>query len=195
MSQSTTTSEHGTAAPHAAQDTHASTAADGGHQGGLPQLNTHDFAPQLVWLAITFGALYWIMSRIALPRIGEALEKRRDQIASDIDNAKRLQQDAEAAEAAYETALAEAKAKAHGIAQETRDSLNASTEARRKEVEDQINAKLQEAEERIGAAKQSAMSEVSAIATQTTKEIVDRLIGGDVPESDISGAVDAALKH
>ncbi|HHI81664.1 MAG TPA: F0F1 ATP synthase subunit B', partial [Rhizobiales bacterium] len=44
----------------------------------MPQLDTSTFMPQLVWLAITFFVLYVIMTRLALPRIGGAIEQRQD---------------------------------------------------------------------------------------------------------------------
>ena len=79
------------AASHGRQEmmeTHASTSAQTGeHKAGLPQMNVNDFAPQLVWLALAFGVLYWVMSRIALPRIADAIETRNRQIADDLDAA------------------------------------------------------------------------------------------------------------
>ena len=158
-------------------------------KGGLPQLNSDDFAPQLVWLALTFGALYWIMSRIALPRIADVIEKRRDHIASDIDAAKQFKQRSETAEAAYLADLADAKSKAHAIAQETRDQLNAKTDARRADVDSQLNAKLIESEKRIGAAKKAALKEINAIATSTTREIVNHLIGKKPSNKDLAKAI------
>jgi F-type H+-transporting ATPase subunit b len=172
---------------------HAGTAAEGhAPSAGLPQLNVNDFAPQLVWLAITFGLLYLIMSRVALPRIAGVMERRRERIAADVDEAKKLGKQAQDAETAYKTALADAKAKAHSIAQQTRDSLAADVEAKRGDVERQIAAKLQEAEQRIDASKRSAMNEVGAIATATTREIVSHLIGGDVTPDQLSQALKAA---
>ena len=92
-------------------------------KSGLPQLNVADFAPQLIWLALTFGLLYLIMSRVALPRIGEVIEERSQRIQRDLDEAERLKGETEKALGAYEQALAEARAKAQGIAKETRDKL------------------------------------------------------------------------
>ena len=94
----------------------------------MPQLDFSSYPPQLIWLAIVFFALYMVLSRLALPSIGGVLEQRRDRIAADLDEAVRLKEESEKALAAYEAALAEAKAKAHAIAQETRDKLNGETE-------------------------------------------------------------------
>lgn len=176
--------------PGAPAKTHASTQANE-HKGGLPQLNAEDFAPQLVWLAITFGVLYWIMSRVALPRIADVIEKRRDHIATDIDAAKRFKQESEVAEAAYLSDLIEAKNKAHTIAQDTRDKLNAKTDRKRAEVDEKINVKLVDAEKRITASKKAALKEVNVIASSTTKEIVNQLIGKKVSDKDLSDALDA----
>ncbi len=87
----------------------------------MPQLEFHTFVPQLVWLVIVFGYLYVMMSRVALPRIATVLEERRDRIADDLDQAEQFKRQTDEAIEAYEKALAEARAKAHEVAQETRD--------------------------------------------------------------------------
>lgn len=170
---------------------HTSTGAEGHapQHTGLPQLNTNDFVPQLVWLSLTFTALYMIMSRVALPRIADVIERRRDRIAADIDEAKRLGQRAQEAELAYKTALANAKANAHTIALRTREDLAAEVDAKQTEVDRVIAAKISEAEHRIAGAKQAAMKEVGTIATATTMEIVNRMIGDDVSHDELSNAL------
>jgi len=95
----------------------------------MPQLDFSTFAPQLVWLAITFAVLYFIIAKFALPRIGGTIEQRSDKIANDLDRAQSLKDDVDKAIASYEQALAEAKSKAHAIAQETREKLGAEIEA------------------------------------------------------------------
>ena len=102
---------------------------------GMPQLETGDYGPQLVWLAITFIALYLVMSRIALPRVASVVDNRRDRIANDLDTAARLRQETDEVIAAYEQELAEARNKAHRIAAETREKLNAEFAEERARIE------------------------------------------------------------
>ena len=159
----------------------------------MPQLEFHDFAPQLIWLAITFTALYLIMARVALPRIATVIEQRRDRIASDLDKAEQLKKQTEDAIAAYEQAIAEARAKAHAIAQEARDKLGAEIDEERAEVEKQIAEMTAEAESRIQASKTAALAHVSDVAADTATAIVKRLIGGRVTKAEVGDAVGKAL--
>ena len=159
----------------------------------MPQLVAEDWTPQLIWLAITFVALYMIMARVALPRIGTVIEQRRDRIDHDLDQAARLTEQTQNAAAAYEAALAEARAKAHGIAQETRGKLAAETGRRRAALEEQLAEKTAEAEARIGEAREAAMAQVKDVAAETTDAIVARLLGAGVDRTRIDAAVAGAL--
>jgi F-type H+-transporting ATPase subunit b len=159
----------------------------------MPQLDYHDWAPQLVWLAISFAALYLIMARLALPRIATVLEERRDRIATDLDQAEQLKKQTEEAIAAYEQALAEARARAHAIAQETRDKLGAEVEAERAEVEATLAETLAEAEARIQASKDTALAHVDEVAAETAEMIVKQLVGGKVTKAEVKSAVGKAL--
>src|SRR6188472_252306 len=104
----------------------------------MPQLNPLDWGPQLVWLLITFGALYLLMVYVALPRIGGVIEKRAAHIANDLAEADRLRRKTEEAIAAYEQALAEAKQKAHAIVEEGRAALNEETAQQRAKLQADI---------------------------------------------------------
>jgi len=143
----------------------------------MPQLDPTNFAPQLIWLAITFIGLYLLMSRVALPRIGGMIEQRRDRIASDLDDAARFKDETEKAIADYEVALAEARARAHAIAQQTRDDLKAATDRERATLDREIAEKLASAETRIAAARDAALADVDTIATELVGDIVTGLTG------------------
>ena len=174
-----------------AQTTHAGTEAPGGDHGGaaFPPFATETFGGQLLWLAITFGLLYFLLSRLVLPRLTGIIESRRETIARDLDEAAAMKTRAEEAGTAYEKALAEAKARAQALAQETRTQLTAEAEAKRKALEADLAARLAQAESAIAAKKTDAMSSVRGIARETAIAIVERLTGrAPAPQ-----AVEAAL--
>src|SRR5688572_3909504 len=142
----------------------------------MPQLVPEDWAPQLIWLAISFGLLYLLMVYVALPRIGKVIEKRADHIASDLARAEALHRETAEAIAAYEQALAEAKQKAHAIVEEGRAKLKAETDAERAKLDQELAKKSAEAEARIEEAKTSAMKDLNAVASDVAADIVQRLI-------------------
>ena len=161
----------------------------------MPQLNPLDWAPQLIWLVITFGILYVLMKRVALPKIGSVIEMRAARIAGDLEAADKLRRETQEAIAAYEQALAEAKARAHAIAQEGRNKLKDEVAAERAALDRDLAAKSAEAEARIHQAKVSALKEVNAVAAETATEIVRRLIGVAPSKPEVATAVAAARKE
>lgn len=161
-------------------------------KGPFPPFDPATFAPQLIWLALVFGLLYVLMSRVALPRIESILEARRSRIAGDLDDAAEMQQKAQAAGAAYEKTLSDAKGKAQTMAQQMRDQLATEAAAKRKSVEDELNAKLAEAERAIASTKAQAMSHVTEIATSAAADIVAQLTGKPADPQQIASAIAAA---
>ena len=143
----------------------------------MPQLIVPDFAPQIVWLVITFAALYLIMARVALPRIAEVLEERQDRITDDLERAESLKEEAERAVAEYDAALDKARAEAQAIAQAARDTLVAEMDKRRSEVEGDLAARAGEAEARIGTARRGALSAIAEVAADGAIAATVRLIG------------------
>lgn len=160
-------------------------------KSGLPQLNTHYFTPQLFWLALTFVALMFMMSKIALPRIGEVIDERRERVARDIESAGRLKAETDKALADYEKALSDARSNASGIAKQMRDKLTGETDAEKARVESQIAAKIADAEQRIAATKTKALSAVNDIAAETATAVVAKLVGQDVGADEVKKALAA----
>ncbi len=160
----------------------------------MPQLNPLDWGPQLIWLLITFGILYVLMLKVALPRIGSVLEARADRIAKDLAEADRLRRQTEEAIAAYEQTLAEAKQKAHAIIDEGRAKLKAESAAERARLDAELAERGAEAETRINAAKTSAMRDVNEVAANVAADIVRKLIGIAPSRPEIDKAVAAARK-
>src|SRR5271157_922437 len=139
---------------------------EGGAHSNFPPFDPSTFPSQLVWFAIAFGFLYWYMSRRGLPQLGAVIDGRKAQIARDLDDATAMQQRADAAAAAHEKTLAEARAKAQTVAQAARDQLAAESQAKRKVLEDELAAKLAAAEREIAATRSEAMSHVVEVARE-----------------------------
>jgi F-type H+-transporting ATPase subunit b len=177
---------------HPAGGAHTETGADAHGSDLFPPFDSSTFPSQLLWLAITFGLFYLFLKKVVLPRIGGILEVRSDRIAQDLDQAARMKGEADAAVAAYEQELAEAKANANTIGQQARDKARADAEAERKRVEADLDRRLGEAEASIAAIKGKAMNEVGTIAEDTATAIVRELVGGTVDKAAVAAAVKTA---
>lgn len=163
-----------------------------GQEGGIfPPFDAANYPSQILWLAITFGLFYLFLKRVVLPRVGNILEVRHDRIAQDLDQANGLKGEADAAVAAYEQELADARNRANAIGQEARDGAKAEAEAARKKVEAGLEKKLSDAEAHIASIKAAAMKEVGTIAEDTAGAIVQELIGGKLDQTAIAAAVKA----
>jgi F-type H+-transporting ATPase subunit b len=130
------------------------------------------------------------MARVALPRIGNAIEHRRDRIANDLDQAQALKEATDRAIATYEARMAEARARAHDMNQETRQKLKDEVEAERARVEADLSEKVAKAEKRIAKVKDGALVEMEKVAGDLAGDIVAKLIGDKVTGTRAAKAVE-----
>jgi F-type H+-transporting ATPase subunit b len=159
----------------------------------MPQLDYHTFAPQLVWLAISFVILYVLMSRVALPKVHGAIELRRQHLAGDLGRASALKEEAEAALAAYQKMLADARAAAQETLRQTGEKLAAEAAERQRQLAAVLAEQIAAAETRIAAGKEAALGEVRSIAAEVGGAIVEKLIGAPPDEAAMTSAVGRAV--
>ena len=181
-------------ASHSHSETMAAEAAGGEAHGAFPPFDPQTFGSQLFWLAITFGLLYYLMAKVALPRIGTILEERNDRIADDLAEAEKLKLETDEAIAAYEQALGEARKKAHGIGHAARDKAKAKIEANRERIEADLGGKMKAAEAEIATMANAALADIDSIAGAAAEALVEALVGG-AGKAEIAEAVDAAMKE
>ena len=117
------------------------------------------------------------------------LEERQDRIADDLERAETHRSDAEEAEKAYEAALAEARSRAHKIAQAMRDDLTAGAARREAEVEAELARHLAEAESEIRATRETALANVEAVASEAAAAAAARLLGAEIDGATAAAAV------
>ncbi len=165
------------------------------YAAGLPQLDFATFPPQLIWLAITFVVLYIMMSRVALPRVSQVLEERQHKSEDNLKKAENLKEEAEAAAEAYEKALAEARAEAHGIMLETHNRIADEAAKKQAELSDELEAEIKAAEARIGEARDNAMAGLSEVAAEVALSAAEKVSGETLSEADVAKVISAVMEE
>lgn len=165
----------------------------GGSAIGMPQLCAEWIPNQVFWLLVTLVVIYLILSRIALPRIGAILAERAGTITNDVAAAEELKQRAVAAEAAYEKALADARAEANRIIAETKAGIQADLDVELQKADAQIAAKVAESEKAIGEIRAESVAHVTTVAQDTAAALITALGAGADAET-INAAVVGRMK-
>ena len=156
---------------------------------GFPPFKTETYPSQLFWLAISFCFLFVVLWRVAGPRINGAITGRRNTINAAIDDAARARGDAEAAQGAYEDALAKARGRANALAEETRTKLNTEIAHAKAQADAKAHDAMAAADARISATRESAKSAVTAAARDAAIAIVERLTGDKVSPDEAAKAL------
>ena len=188
---------HGADAAHAAEAAGAAAhAADAGHaaqSAGMPQLDVSTFGNQIFWLLVTLAVLYWVLSKVALPRIDAIISDRQGAITGDLMQAEEFKKKAKDAEAAYGKALADARTEAGKIVAAQKAEIQKELDAAIAKADAEISARAGESEKRIAVIRDSATADARSVAREVTAELV-RAFGGKADEAAIDAAVDARLK-
>mgnify|MGYP002713306197 CR=1 FL=1 len=180
-----------------ATETHAETAStcvdSHGSAIGMPQLCFDWFPNQIFWLLLTLVVIFFVLTRIALPRIAAVLSERAGTITNDIAAAEELKLKAQEAEAAYEKALADARVEAQRIAAETKASIQADLDVEMAKADAEIAAKTAESEKAIADIQAGALDSVKEVAKDVAKDIVTAL-GGKADARAVTTAINARMK-
>ena len=159
----------------------------------MPQLDVTTFVPQLFWLAVTFSALLLLMSRVALPLVGKALDARRQRLDLDLARAAEIKAEADAVVAAYQKTLAAARAEAQAAMKETAERLAAAAAERQRQLAVSLAQDIAAAERRIGAAKERALEDIRGVAVEIASLAAVKLTGLPADPRRVAAAVDATL--
>jgi F-type H+-transporting ATPase subunit b len=169
------------------------TSAEAASAPGMPQLDFSTWGNQIFWLVLALIAIYLILSRVALPRIGAVLAERSGTITNDLAAAEDLKAKAVEAEAAYDKALLDARAEAQQIVDGAKAEIKADLDVAIAKADAEISAKAAESEKAIAEIRASSLENVTTVAKDTTKEIVAAM-GGKADAKTITAAVTARMK-
>jgi F-type H+-transporting ATPase subunit b len=160
----------------------------------MPQMDFTTYAPQLVWLVISFVLLYVLMARMALPRIERILTTRENRIEGDLREAAEFGRRAEVAQKAFDKVQGETRAKAQKLAAEARERSQAEQTARTAKLDAQLAEQTKKADADIAAARKKAMDSLRDVAIDIAQAAAERVTGNSVSKDAAATAVDAELK-
>jgi F-type H+-transporting ATPase subunit b len=160
----------------------------------MPQLDISTFSTQIVWLIITFSALFLVMWRVAVPRISDALEQRQKRIDDNLNKAAEFKKEAQAAIEAYEKSLAQARESAHSAIADANTILLAETKTKDEELGIKLELMLSTSEANIASAMENAINNVHKVAGEVAAAAAGKLLGEAVDLGVVSAAIDIAAK-
>ena len=156
----------------------------------MPQMEFADYVPQIVWLVVAFATLYFLMSQLALPRITDILETRQRRLDHDLELTETLRDDATAALAEYESAIAAARGESELILAEAHERIHSEARQQLDDLNARLEGEISESEARIGNIMTQAMGELAVAASDAARTATERLIGFEVSEERARDAVD-----
>jgi F-type H+-transporting ATPase subunit b len=162
--------------------------------GGMPQLNPEFWISQIFWLTITFGILYFILSKFILPKISTNLELRKSQIGENIEAAEKQREESEMKITEYEKIIQNSKNEAKNYFRQAREKLLKNISLKKDTLDKELNLEIKKAEAEIQELRNKAPEKINMIAVETSKDILQQLIGAEVNNSSISAIVDDLSK-
>ena len=171
------------------------TEAQSAESGGMPQLNPEFWISQIVWLILTFGALYIVLSKVILPKISDNLESRRSQILENIEIAEKQREESEEKVKEFEKIILNSKLEAKNLFNEARQKVLEDVDKKRSELEKSIEAEIVSAEKEIQSLNSNSLENIKKIATDTSSDLITQLIGQEVDKNTISSIVNDLAKN
>ena len=179
------------------------TAASSSSGPKLPQLDLATYSSQVFWLIISFIVLYFLVAKLAMPRIAEVLEERQERIEDDLDKAETLKKEAYQVRIEYEKALSAAREKANHATRNAQEEIAKRSAEAEAAAQVKVTVMLEEAEKRIAASKigadgalgESVSSLERSVAQEVVANAVQKLIGVDVTSADIDAAIAATMEE
>ena len=155
----------------------------------MPQLNPEFFVTQLFWLVVTFSFLLVFLWRIALPRIGDVLEKRERKISEDLTTAKELQIEAEKIQDTIENQLRQARTDASEMIKSSSLSLQDRAQIELSKLDKELDTKIEQSSKTIEKSKNDSVLQIQNQINEITKLTLSKLAAFDVSDDEIKSAI------
>lgn len=149
----------------------------------------------LFWVAVAFFAFAGLLLWYGVPAIvGKMLDERADSIRKELDEARKLREEAQALLADYQKKSLEAETEAKTIVEQAKREAEALAAESRKALAENIERRSKLAEEKIARAEAQAISEVRATAVETALAAAEKILKAMVPGATGDGLIDQSIR-
>jgi F-type H+-transporting ATPase subunit b len=168
--------------------------AESSDDGGNPLLEA---SPGLmIWTLVIFGITLFILKRYVFGPVGQAIEKRRADIAASIEEAERSRDEATSLLEDYKTRLAEARREADSLRDQGRKDGERQAQEIIASAQQQRERVLADADQQISAEARAAASglrdDVATLALMAAEKVSRRSLNDDDHRRLIEEAIDEA---
>lgn len=161
---------------------------------GLPQFELSFFAPQILWEAITFLILLYLMAKFVIPKINKLLDQRASVIQKNLDAAARNKQESERLLVVYQQKLDALHEEAATIMTQARKEMAEHHARSMHQLEEEIQRKKQIFRTEIEFAKRRAMKEIRNLSAEAAILAAEKLIEKNVDTDDARHIVEDAIQ-
>lgn len=161
----------------------------------LPQFMTEFYPGQLFWLIVTFGLLYYLMVRVALPRVQKVQETRYAALSADLKAASLASDEARKIMKQYESALASARTQAQTSVNDLVERTKAESARYQAAQRQELTRRMEEAERRIRDARTEANGHIQEMAVDLARETVRKISGLETSPSHLGVVVERLQQH
>ncbi|MFC0199209.1 F0F1 ATP synthase subunit B [Paracoccus rhizosphaerae] len=157
--------------------------------GPFFSLRNTNFIVLLAFIAFIAILVYYRVPAM----LGGSLDKRADGIRNDLDEARRLREDAQEIYASYERRQREVKTQAEQIVANAKREAEAQANKARQDLDRSIERRLQAAQDQISSAENDAVRAVRDRAVQTAVAAASEILATQVRAGQRSAGIDDAI--
>jgi F-type H+-transporting ATPase subunit b len=137
----------------------------------------------MIWTLLVFGITMYVLSKVAFPRIQEALDKRANAIRESIEQAEKSREEADKLHEEYRARLHEARQQSDEIVARARKAAEAAkaqaAEAGREKREELLAAARRDIEAETRRSLERIRKEVADLTVLTTEKVTRKSLTGD----------------
>ncbi len=148
------------------------------------------------WVAVSLVIFVGFMLYVRAPEmLLKRLDVRAQKIREELDNARKLREDAQAVLAQYQRKQRAAEKEAEEIVIRAREEAERSAEEARTVLKEQMERRFRLAEEKIAQAEAQAMEEVRRTAASVAVAAARKMIASRLTDADSARLIDASIEE